>query len=127
MLKKEDNFTEKVIGTIVSASSIRVTDLHGSTVYLPIAEYMVDGVSYKIRVPSKIAVPMENQARIDGGYKGTLKGAKDILQGKDSNAKVIWKSPTYCIFTYSIGKKVVIAYNPKKPKEAKVISEAKEE
>lgn len=99
--KKNISYTEQTTGIIMGVSSVKVNMMH-----LPIAEYVVNGITYKIRVPYEIAIQMERQSgnsnrivRANLNFGTNVKGQLTKLQG--------------C--------KVTIAYSADKPKKAKVI------
>lgn len=98
---KNISYTEQTTGIITGVSAVKVNMMH-----LPIAEYVVNGITYKIRVPYEIAIQMERQSnntnqfvRSNLNFGTDVKGQMTKLQG--------------C--------KVTIVYNSEKPKKAKVI------
>lgn len=99
--KKHADYSCKTTGSIIGVSSISVNKMH-----LPIAEYEVEGKKYTIRVPHHIAVKLENQ------YDNSVDFVRANLNfGTNVRGQI----------TKIQGCEVKIAYNPEKPKEAKVI------
>lgn len=101
IFKKSSKYTEQTTGIIVGVSSVEVNKMH-----LPIAEYEVNGIKYQVRVPYDIAVKMEKQSdnqrqfqRANNNFGTSIRGQITKIQGCE----------------------VKVAYNPEKPKAAKVI------
>lgn len=101
IFKKSSKYTEQTTGIIVGVSSVEVNKMH-----LPIAEYEVNGIKYQVRVPYDIAVKMEKQSdnqrqfqRANNNFGTSIRGQITKIQGCE----------------------VRVAYNPEKPKAAKVI------
>ena len=128
---KKPNYSVETIGTISGVSAIKVNNLQ-----LPLAEYEVDGIKYKVRVPYDIAWPMELKARENAGYqnniKDTFRAMKDAIANQNKgDAKIVREHLNVGTnfegqLMFTMGKKVVVKYDPEKPKKAIVISEYNE-
>ena len=95
---KMQKYTAMTEGVIVGVSSFRVNSIH-----LPLAEYQVNGVKYKLRVPYEIA--------------------KKMSQASTAKNQVVNVNLNFASFqvTNLQGTKVKILYNPNKPKDAIVV------
>ena len=99
---KKLNYSEKTTGIIKGVSAVKVNNMH-----LPLAEYEVNGETYRVRVPHDIAVAMENHSQSDK----TIVRANMNLGNASFNGQL----------TGIQGKTVQIAYDPAKPEKGKVI------
>ncbi len=98
---KKLNYSEKTVGVISGVSAVKVNNMH-----LPIAEYVVNGKTYKIRVPHEMAEVMESEC------EDKRKVVRANLNfGTDVRAQL----------TGIQGRKVQIVFDPAKPDKGKVI------
>lgn len=128
---KKPNYISETIGTIVKPSAVEVNNFH-----LPLAEYEVNGVKYMVRVPYNIAYPMEVKAKEMAGYQNTvadsLRATQDAISNNNSNdAKIVRNNLNFGTsfqgqLMFTIGKKVIVKYDPEKPKKAIVTGEYSE-
>ena len=99
---KKLNYTQTTVGVIKGVSAVRINYMH-----LPLAEYVVDGCAYQVRVPYDIAVFMENQSQAEPMYV---------------RANMNYGSSSYCgELTRIQGRQVQIVYDPAKPQKGKVV------
>lgn len=98
---KNLNYSQKTIGVINGVSAVKVNNMH-----LPLAEYVVNGEVYKVRVPRDMAEVMEKECQ----GKRTIVRA-NLNFGTDVRAQL----------TGIQGRKVQIAFDPSKPDKGKVI------
>lgn len=128
---KKPNYSVETIGTITGASAVQVNNNS-----LPLAEYIVNGQTYKVRVPYKLACEMELKAREAAGYEANIKDSiramKDaVANHNEGDAKVVrrnlnWGTALEGQLMFTIGKKVVVKYDPEKPNKAIVTAEYNE-
>lgn len=100
---KSERLTAITAGTIVGVSAVKVNGA-----YLPLAEYEVGGVKYRIRVPHGIAKQMESECDNAARFACANASFGTSVRGQ---------------MTRLIGCSVKIMYDPEKPKNAKVIGE----
>ncbi len=95
---KMQKYTAMTTGVIVGVSAVRVNSIH-----LPLAEYQVNGVKYKLRVPYEIA--------------------KKLSQASTAKTQVVNVNFNFASLqvTNLQGTRVKILYNPNKPKDAIVV------
>ena len=99
---KKLNYSEKTIGIINGVSAVKINCMH-----LPLAEYEVDGNTYRIRVPYDMAVAMESQNQENQTVvRANLNFGNASFHGQLTGIQ---------------GKNVQIAYDPAKPQKGKVI------
>ena len=125
---KKPNYTNETIGTITKPSAIKVNGIQ-----LPLAEYEVNGQKYNVRVPSELARSMELKAKAEAGYedniKGSIKAVKDAIASNNSgDVKVLRNNNSFGTtfegtIMFTVGKKVIVKYDPEKPKKAIVTGE----
>lgn len=104
---KKLNYTEKCIGVINGVSAVKVNNMH-----LPLVEYVVDGETYKVRMPHEMAVVMESEQN----------GKSEIVR-----ANLNFGTSVKAQMTSIQGRKVQVAYDPEKPQKGKVIGYENEE
>ena len=97
---KKFNYTEKCTGVINGVSAVKVNNMH-----LPLAEYVVNGETYKVRVPYEMAIVMES--------------------GQNNEAEIVRSNLNFGTYvkaqmTGIQGRKVQISYDPTKPHKGKV-------
>ena len=98
---KKLSYTEQCVGVINGVSAVKVNNMH-----LPLAEYVVNGELYKVRVPYDIAVVMESECENE----------QQIVR-----ANLNFGNSVRAQMTGVQGRKVQIAYDPSKPKKGKVV------
>lgn len=98
---KKLNYTEKCIGVVNGVSAVKVNNMH-----LPLAEYVVNGEVYKVRIPYEMAVVMESEQN---------------NETKIIRANLNFGNHIKAQMTGIQGRKVQIAYDPTKPHKGKVI------
>lgn len=103
LFSKKQEYTQKTIGTIVGVSAVQVNKMH-----LPIAEYEINGIKYKVRVPYDIAIKLEREST-----------DKSKMVRANLNVGI---SDIHMQITKIQGAKVTIVYDPNNPKKSKVIS-----
>lgn len=101
LFDKTQKLTAQTTGVITGVSAVCVNKKH-----LPLAEYEVNGIKYKVRVPIEIAVKMERQSEDLSRFAGTYVNFGTNIVGQITKLQ---------------GCKVKVIYNPTKPKSAKVI------
>lgn len=101
LFKKSQKLTAQTTGVIIGVSAVCVNKKH-----LPLAEYEVDGIKYKVRVPFDITVKMERQSEDLPRFVGTNVNFGTNIVGQITKLQ---------------GCKVKILYDPKKPQKAEVI------
>ena len=98
---KSQKLTAQTTGVIIGVSAVCVNKKH-----LPLAEYEVDGIKYKVRVPFDIAVKMERQSEDLSRFSGTYVNFGTHIVGQITKLQ---------------GCKVKVIYDPAKPKSARVV------
>lgn len=101
LFKKTQNLTAQTTGVIIGVSAVCVNKKH-----LPLAEYEVYGIKYKVRVPYDIAVKMERESENPSRFSATNVNFGTKIVGQITKLQ---------------GCKVKVIYDPKKPESAKVI------
>ncbi len=125
---KKPNYSCTTIGTITKPSAVKINNMN-----LPLVEYEVEGQKYTTRVPFELAKEMELKARAAAGYQDNLtdsiRAAKDAIMNQNSgDAKIVRNNLSFGLnfegqIMFTVGKKVVVNYDPEKPKKAIVTSE----
>ncbi len=125
---KKPNYTSETVGTITKPSAVMVNGIQ-----LPLAEYEVNGQKYNVRVPSELARSMELKAKEAAGYednlKGSIKAVKDAIANNNSgDVQVLRNNNSFGTtfegtIMFTVGKKVVVKYDPENPKKAIVTGE----
>lgn len=125
---KKPNYTAETIGIITKPSAVRVNNVN-----LPLAEYEVNGETYNVRVPYNLACEMEIKAKQEAGYQNTIKDSiramKDaFVNNNEGDAKIVRNNLNKGLnfegqLMFTVGKKVIVKYDPERPKKAIVTSE----
>ncbi len=126
---KKPNYSVETIGTITRPSAVQINGIN-----LPLAEYEVAGQKYEVRVPSELARAMELKAKQEAGYEDNLKGSFQALKdsfssNNPSGVQVLRNNNSFGTnsfegtIMFTVGKKVVVKYDPEKPKKAIVTGE----
>lgn len=101
IFKKTKKLTAQTDGIINGVSAVCVNKKH-----LPLAEYEVDGVKYKIRVPFDIAAEMERRSEEHSQFATTYVNFGTNIIGQVTKLQ---------------GCRVKVIYDPTNPKKARVI------
>ena len=99
---KKLNYSQNTVGIIKDVSAVKVNNMH-----LPLAEYEVNGETYRVRVPHEIAVVMEAHSQ----------GDKSVVRANLNFGNASFNGQV----TGIQGRSVQIVYDPAKPENGKVI------
>ena len=101
LFKKSQKLTDKTTEVIIGVSAVCVIKN-----LLPLAEYEVDGIKYKVRVPFDIAVKMEHYSEELPSFWGTYVDFGTNIVGQITKLQDC---------------RVKVIYDPTKPKSASVV------